>query len=451
MKDEMRPYQSEIGNAVLKSVRNQLGLTFTVEIARQGGKNEVSARLGAQLLSDYMGRGGNLVKAAPTFAPQAKISIDRLKGRLRAIGLDGVWRMESGYVVRLGQARQVFLSAQPSANVVGNTAHLLLEMDEAQGVDKDKYYKEFRPMAASTNATTVLYGIPWDGTTLLEETKEQNLELERKDGVKRHFSFPWEAVAQYNVHYKEYVDGERQRMGEDHPAFRTQYLLLPTAGRSGLFSSTQQAQLQGRHPRQHTSSPGGAYVAGLDLAGGAPEGEAAPPRQDSTVLTIGEMDFSGTDESAQGPVINVVEHVVWRGTPHHQITPQLVDLLKKVWRCRRVAVDATGLGEGVASYLTKHLGRLMTEPVKFTLLMKSKLGYEMMGAVNSGRLKMYARDGSEEWTEFWRQVGSARARYRQNEVMDFYVDPSQGHDDFLSSLALLVEAGRYLPRVAKGR
>jgi hypothetical protein len=35
--------------------------------------------------------------------------------------------------------------------------------------------------------------------------------------------------------------------------------------------------------------------------------------------------------------------------------------------------------------------------------------------------------------------------------MNFYVDPAQGHDDFLMSLALLVEAaGKYSPRSAKG-
>ena len=35
--------------------------------------------------------------------------------------------------------------------------------------------------------------------------------------------------------------------------------------------------------------------------------------------------------------------------------------------------------------------------------------------------------------------------------MNFYVDPSQGHDDFLMSLALLVEAANcYTPKMAKG-
>ena len=45
----------------------------------------------------------------------------------------------------------------------------------------------------------------------------------------------------------------------------------------------------------------------------------------------------------------------------------------------------------------------------------------------------------------------ARSQYRQTQTMNFYVDPSQGHDDFLMSLALLVEAAsRYSPRGARG-
>jgi hypothetical protein len=36
--------------------------------------------------------------------------------------------------------------------------------------------------------------------------------------------------------------------------------------------------------------------------------------------------------------------------------------------------------------------------------------------------------------------------------MNFYVDPAQGHDDFLMSLALLVEAAnQYRLRGAKGK
>jgi phage FluMu gp28-like protein len=149
--------------------------------------------------------------------------------------------------------------------------------------------------------------------------------------------------------------------------------------------------------------------------------------------------------------VRIVQHYAWRGVPHHQLYPQLLDLLRSVWRCRRVAVDATGLGAGVASFLEKALGKSVVEAVTFTAQSKSRLGYDLIAAVNTGRLKMYAADGSPEGQEFWRQVCRARASYRSNQAMSFYMDPSEGHDDYLSSLALLVEAARYLPRVARGR
>jgi hypothetical protein len=45
----------------------------------------------------------------------------------------------------------------------------------------------------------------------------------------------------------------------------------------------------------------------------------------------------------------------------------------------------------------------------------------------------------------------ARSCYRSNRKMDFYVDPAQGRDDFLMSLALVVEAANlYRPRGARG-
>ena len=169
------------------------------------------------------------------------------------------------------------------------------------------------------------------------------------------------------------------------------------------------------------------------------------------MLTIGELDFSATDAINRDPAVRVVEHYEWRGMPHHSLYPRLVDLLKNVWRCRRVAVDATGMGEGVASVLAKALGSSAVTSLRFSAQSKSRLGYDLLSAVNSGRLKMYARDGSEEWAEFWRQATSARVQYRMNKTMNFYVEESQGHDDYLNSLTLLVEAGKYLPRVAKGR
>jgi hypothetical protein len=45
----------------------------------------------------------------------------------------------------------------------------------------------------------------------------------------------------------------------------------------------------------------------------------------------------------------------------------------------------------------------------------------------------------------------AKSIFRPSQTMNFFVEPAEGHDDYLMSLALLVEAAReYRPRVAKG-
>jgi len=141
--NRLRPYQRGVAQAVLDSVFSRKGLTFSVEIARQGGKNELSAQLELLLLTLYMAEHQNLVKCSPTFKPQTVISMMRLKERLNDAGFNGIWIAEMGYIIRLGNARAIFLSADESANVVGNTAHLLLEIDESQDVSREKYTKVF--------------------------------------------------------------------------------------------------------------------------------------------------------------------------------------------------------------------------------------------------------------------------------------------------------------------
>jgi hypothetical protein len=454
--NRLRPYQQEAASAILDSVFGKKGLTFSVEMARQGGKNELSAQLELLLLTLYMTQPQNLVKCAPTFKPQTVISMMRLKDRLNDASFSGIWVAELGYIIRLGNARAIFLSADESANVVGNTAHILLEIDESQDVSKEKYTKEFKPMGATSNVTTVHYGTTWDDSTLLEEVKQANLELERKDGIKRHFSYDWQEIAKHNPDYLAYVEAERERLGENHPLFLTQYRLLPIRGGGGFLSQQQLAQLKGEHTRKRQAKPGKVYVAGIDLAGEAEAEEgtyltALKPRQDSTVVTIGELDFSVCDDIQKQAWIRVVEHYCWTGERHARLYPRLVDILKNVWHCRKVVVDATGIGQPVSSFLRRALSSKVSAFI-FTARAKSELGFNLLAAINSGRLKVYKGDGSAEEQEFWLELEQAKSQYRPSQTMNFYVDPAQGHDDFLMSLALAVEAAnQYEPKTAVGR
>jgi hypothetical protein len=456
---KLRSYQVEVARAVMDSIQKRIGLTFSVEIARQGGKNELSAHLEVLLLTLYIARGGNIVKCSPTFKPQTVISVERLKHRLDDFGFDGIYRPQMGYIVQLGNARVIFLSAEGSSSVVGHTADILLEIDESQDVGKDKYTKEFRPMGSVTNVTTVLYGTTWDDSTLLEEVKQANLEMERKDGVRRHFRYDWQEVGRHNPDYLQFVRSERERLGEEHPLFRTQYALLPISHGGGLLSRQQIALMLGEHQRQSQPDGKKTYIAGIDLAGehesetmgwGASIGDAVKGH-DSTVITVAEVDTRpALDALSSGPVVKVVEQYQWTGTPHSQLHTQMMDILKNVWSCQRITVDATGIGQPVASFLRKELGRRVI-PLVITSRSKSDMGFELLSFVSSGRLKLYKQDGSREYRETLFELERARAQYRPNQTMNFYVDPQEGHDDFLVSLALVVEAAKDLsPREAKG-
>ena len=438
----LRPYQCEAARAIVGSAVGGRGLTFSVMMGRQMGKNELSAHIEVYLLNLHRAVGGTLIKAAPTLRPQGLISQRRLQGLLENPLNRGRWRGAQG-AVELGKARAQFLSAGPSANVVGATADLLLELDEAQDLAEDKIQRDFRPMASSANATIVYYGTAWDAASPLERQKDLNLDLERRDGIRRHFEYDWTVLAALSPAYRAFVEGEIARLGAEHPLIRTQYLLRPLDELGRLFPPTARALLQGIHPRLAAAQPGESYVAGVDVAGqdaDAIPGLLAPGRErggrDSTVVTVARLRWSDERE----PSIEVVQHYSWAGSDHPTQHHALRALLGETFPCARVVVDATGLGAGVASWLGTALGGGVVEPFVFSAPAKSRLGFLLLAMAGTGRCRLYRDDGSPEARQVRAEVASARYELAGSEQMRFSVPASEGHDDFLVSLALCCQA-----------
>jgi hypothetical protein len=374
----------------------------------------------------------------------------RLASTLENAWNRGRWRVSDGHIVSLNRAQVTFMSAAETANVVGSTASLLLEIDEAQDVSPGKFDRDFRPMGATANVTTVLYGTAWTHDTLLERTRNAHLAQEAADGVRRHFEYSSAEVAVHNPDYGRYVDAEVARLGADHPLIQTQYLLRSLGASGGFLSETQLALLQGDHARQRRPEPGAVYVAGLDVAGADEqrEGDLLEPsgaRRDSTVLTICEARWETVGDAIEEPRLRIVDHVAWTDVPHRQLYERLLGLLREHWRCRRVVVDATGVGAGLAGFLAAALGRVVVEPFQFTTGSKSDLGYALIGAINGGRLRVYAADGSPEWREYWEQARAAQSALGPHQRLSFFVPPTRGHDDYLMSMALAVRAARETP------
>lgn len=450
----LRPYQAEIARAILARVAARAGGSLSVEVARQGGKNETSAQVELLTLVAHADAGGALVKCAPTLHPQARISLDRLESRAHAAGLGHAVR-RTGATVRCGRAAAHFLSAERGANVVGHTADLLLEVDEAQDVDPEKFDRDFRPMAAASDAPVVYYGTPWGSRSLLAQARAHHIALERREGTRRHFRVDWEQVAACHPPYRRYVEAERERLGERHPLFRTQYLLEEVADAGRLFDAATLAQIEGGHDRLDAPRTGERYVAGLDLAGPALDGREGGRDRDWTVLTIARVTrtSSGFADGSPLPTVEVVEHQAWQGAATEPLLQTLADRLRRVWHVGRVAVDATGLGAPVADLLVSALGRGVVEPVVFTGERKGRLGYALLAAAHAGRLRLYRQDGGAEWAACRAQLALARVAYGSAHAMRFDVDPAEGHDDYLMSLALAVHAAGVDggPRVARGR
>jgi len=245
----------------------------------------------------------------------------------------------------------------------------------------------------------------------LEEIRQSNIELEKKDGVKRHFRYDWQEVAKHNPDYLSFVESERERLGEKHPLFLTQYALLPLHGGGGFLSTQQIAQLKGRHSRAHSRTGQGClYVAGIDIAGEAETNTdqvLTSPGRDATVITIAEV-LPGPSENPGEQLIKVLEHYCWTGKKHTDLYSRMSDILKNVWNCQRIVCDATGIGEPVTSFLQQRLGSRVV-PFKFTQKSKSEMGFDLMAAVNAGRLKLYRQDGSAEYIELMTELEKSKS------------------------------------------
>lgn len=445
-------YQAEIANAILHSINHNLGWIITVMMARQSGKNQFSAVLEAFLL--FSRREGTIVKAAPTFNPQIINSRRRLLHMLEnpfcnrriwtsyaQIGLAP--RTDSRLLKRHVGPSTMFFSADPDSNVVGATADLLLEIDEAQDVTPEKFDRDFRPMSATTNATTVLYGTAWSDETLLAQQCARNLEIQHTTGQQRHFSYDWRACAAANPNYERFVKAEIERLGEDHLAIQIQYYLRSISSAGSFFNDLQRQLLRGDHvwEIEPDAQPGVCYVAGLDVGGEARADPDDPAKinvkRDSTVLTIGRVQYN----DLQLPTIEVVHQLWWTGKTYPEQYAAVLALCEW-WDIRRLVVDNSGQGAGLASLLIEKLGKERVEACTFTRPSKSKLGYQLLALINSGRFKLYHEMAAPRAisAECWSQVQKARYTLPAPETINFFVEPAEGHDDFLISLALCAQA-----------
>lgn len=460
---KLREYQQEVAAAVVRSVVQGLGHSLAVMFPRQSGKNELQAQIEAYLLLLLKDYHAEMVKISPTWKPQSLNAMRRLERVLsRNMLTRGLWSKESGYIYRLGNARIFFLSGSPETNIVGATASVLLEVDEAQDIQIPKYDKDIAPMASSTNATCVFWGTAWTSRTLLARELRSAREAGQMDGMRRAFVITADDVSRELPSYGKFVAGQVTRLGRSHPLIRTQYYAEEIDSEAGMFPPDRRALMQGTHPVQQHPLPGSLYAILIDLAGEDEGASADPsslnnPLRDLTALTVVEVLTAALqDPIIKAPAYHAVYRRQWIGVKHSELYGQLKAIIEH-WNARSVVIDATGVGAGMASFLSKALGERV-HPFTFSSAAKSRLGWDFLAVCDAGRWKEPAIAAGDHaslalQTEFWQQCEYCECRVLDGpgKLMRWGVPNGKRHretgeilhDDLLISAALSAELDKH--------
>ena len=325
-----------------------------------------------------------------------------------------------------------------------------------QDIAQTKWDKDFTPMGASTNVTTVFYGTAWTSNTFLAQSIAFLHQQQAKDGIKRVFQVTADQVALEVPAYGAFVKTQVARLGRNHPLIKTQFYLETIDGTGGLFPPARRALMYGDHRRRHDPEAGHRYAILVDVAGeDEMEGSEldrmllSNPRRDATAITIVDVELTTTpQETRPGPrqrVYRTVDRQIHLGTRHTALYARIVGLAAH-WHAAWIIVDATGVGAGLASFLVRTLGEKVT-PVEFSANVKSDIGWDFLAIVETGRYRDYADDQASDTRQFWYEVEACqyeigtgpgkRMKWGCWEAPAYDGLVARGHDDLLISAALV--------------
>lgn len=455
-------YQERPLTAVLQSILHKRGDEFLIVMPRQSGKNEALAHLQVLLLNLFQRKGGQIVFGA--IGDGIGRGKSRLEDRLDNPLNSETWGKGTKPIRRtLGKAAVAFLSSHPSANSRGETAHILLIIDELQDQSAPHIEQVFEPMRAANNATAVYIGTVRLKSDALWQKKEELERLEQQDGIQRvFFVYPDDVIAE-NPDYSQFLQAKVAKFGRNHPIVAAEYFLEPIDADGGLFPPRRIALMQGQHTRQRTPEAGKSYVVLIDVGG---QDEAATnaiaqlenPARDYTTATAIEVDTTTGDGNQ--PHYKAVDVLMLHGRRHFESSPgnpsaadQLLAFIKH-WGASHTVIDATGIGEGMQSWLAARLPNRVTG-FKFTGQSKAALGSAFISIIENGRFHYWL--STQKWDDadwFFIQAAACGYTIRQGDDItkgmswsvpaSHKTDTPNGrlltHDDRLLSAALVAHA-----------
>ena len=450
-------YQLVPLKAIIKSILFKQGHEFLLIFPRQSGKNETIAQLLVYLLNLFQRTGGQIVYGATGDGIGRGLS--RLEERLDNDWNKKNWEKKNKPTRRvLGNAAVAFLSTHPGAATRGETAHILLAIDEFQDQSLNHIESVFEPMRAAFNTTAVFFGTAKTTSDALWQKKQQ-LEMLEKDGTKRVFLVSPEEVIEENLDYGAFLKAKLAKFGRNHPIISSEYFNEPIDADGGLFSNRRLQLMFGQHNREEKPNSGRNYVASIDI-GGQDEGATDPvaqldsPGRDYTVATVFEI---SKPLGASMPHYKAVDVFLDHGSHHFtpaagrpSLAAQLLAWLQH-WNVSYVVIDSTGIGAGLTDWLRPYFNDRVTGYL-FTKRSKAQLGSSFISVIETGRFHYWQSEKlfDDSW---WFRVQAENCSYYlpPNGVFDHdlqwavppsaRVDAGAGrkpiHDDRLLSAALV--------------
>jgi hypothetical protein len=239
-------------------------------------------------------------------------------------------------------------SAAIQAKIEGATWHLIIG-EEAQDIPVFVWRKSIVPMAASTAASFIQIGTCNMVRSAFYDKCQQNARSDgqQKDVVLRlHYQYDYEVACKYNKWYRVHIQKKMAELGYDSDEFRMAYRLHWILER-GMFVEPTLFDLMGKNYSPVTYDPTNAVIAGIDIG----KSEA------STVVTVVYPDYTRggyvgeEDFRCHKRVLNWLEI---QGDDYVAQSHQIKDFLSNYRKLKRIMIDATGVGEGMADMLESH-------------------------------------------------------------------------------------------------
>jgi hypothetical protein len=263
----------------------------------------------------------------------------------------------------------------------------------------------------------------------------------------------YRVIAAGNVAYKKAFENQVARLGKDHIAIQTQYLLNFVDSIGAFFSAEQLARMYNNSYKMRIGpKPGGIYLFSIDVAGQEEEVTTVDEgvnqdKRDSTDVIIGELQPDG--------VVVPVCFYHFTGEAHTTQRNTILSIIRH-WGCIGGICDATGIGEPLAYFLIEQLPRLEIEAYKFKSAgdeNKSKLGYLAYSFVKEGKIQLPNRpvndaQQAELWDEAKYQLENLIRVAKKQQTINYYVPVNAKprkpghvpHDDIVMALFMLMKA-----------